>query len=131
MRSASCGSTAMHRGSAPDSPGSTPLTPASSSMNRTTSPPVTAWIRVRSGTGRCAAGAAGALVRHPEQIDHVLGPVLVADWSRDPTRVGQYVMRSRPAGRDQLIPDSAREREIGDPVAMEVAQLPAPKPELD
>ena len=44
---------------------------------------------------------------------------------------GQDVMRSRATGRDQLVADSAREREVGDPVAVQVPELAAADAKLD
>jgi hypothetical protein len=40
-------------------------------------------------------------------------------------------MRDRPAGSDQIIAYPSRERQVGDPVAMEMTELAPTPPELD
>lgn len=40
-------------------------------------------------------------------------------------------MRSSPAGADEFVPDGSREREIGQGVAVHVAELDPANPELD
>jgi hypothetical protein len=53
------------------------------------------------------------------------------DPAADPARGGEDVVGRGPAGRDQLVADAAREGQVGQVVAVEVAELLAPVAELD
>ena len=54
-----------------------------------------------------------------------------ADRDRDPPGVGQHVVGPRAPDGDQLVANPARERQVRDPVAVEVAELAPADPEFD
>ena len=51
--------------------------------------------------------------------------------SGHPSSVRQNMMGPGAAGGDQLVTDAPWKRQIGDPIAVEVAKLAAPETELD
>ena len=72
-----------------------------------------------------------ALVAQPEELDHLVGVLVGLDRLRDPARVRQYVVRQRAAGLDEHVLDRALERQVGEPVAVQMPELALPEPELD
>ena len=74
---------------------------------------------------------AGALVAQPEQLDHLVRVLVGLDRLRDPARVRQDVVRVRAAGLDEHVAHRALERQVGEPVAVQVAELALAEPELD
>ena len=73
-----------------------------------------------------------ALMRvEPEQLDHTSRVVGSGHPDADPSRVGQDVMRLRAAGCDELVVQFARQGNIGQPVAVDVAHLFAPEAIFD
>jgi hypothetical protein len=80
---------------------------------------------------RGASSGDGAIVGEAEQLDRAFDIVRLADRERDPSRVRQDVMWSGATGRDQFVPDPARKRKIGDPVAVQMPELTAADPKLD
>ena len=78
-----------------------------------------------------AGGAHGALVGETKQLDHTLGVVWPVQRRCYPAAVGQHVMRPGTAGGDQLVSHLARERQVGDPLAMQMPELTTPKTEFN
>ncbi len=74
---------------------------------------------------------ARALVGHPEQLDRAVRLVGRADRDGDPAGIGEHVVRAGAAFGDQLIAHAPRERKVGDPVAVKVAELAPAQAELD
>ena len=70
-------------------------------------------------------------IRHPEQRERVLRLLGRADRDGDPAGFRQHVVRAGAALGDQLVADPARERKVGDPVAMEMPELAPANAELD
>ena len=78
-----------------------------------------------------APSASRPLVGEAEQLDRTLDAPRVADRHGHPAGVRQHVMRSGAAGRDQLVAHPARERQVGDPVTVQMPELAAADAELD
>jgi hypothetical protein len=73
----------------------------------------------------------GPLVGQAKQLDGSLDIRRRLDPEGDPPRVGQHMMGERTTGSDQLVSHASGERKVGDPVAVQMADLPPAHPELD
>jgi hypothetical protein len=71
------------------------------------------------------------LVAQCKELDDRGDVVGTVDAAADPAGVGQHVVRGRSTGGDQLVADAARERQVGEMLAVEMAELAAAEPELD
>ena len=74
---------------------------------------------------------AGALVAQPEELDHLVRVLVGLDRLRDPAGLRQDVVRLRAAGLDEHVANRALERQVGEPVAVQVPELALAEPELD
>src|SRR5262245_42052343 len=72
----------------------------------------------------------GALIVHPKQLDDASHIDFVADEHAHPPRLRMNVVRLRAAGGDELVPHKERERQVGQPAAMQMSKLPMPTAEL-
>jgi hypothetical protein len=83
--------------------------------------------------GGCASAlrADRAIVRETEKLDHVLNAASSAQGYRHPAGVGQHMVRPGLALSDQFVAHPAGEREVGDPITVQVAELAAPEAKLD
>src|SRR6266508_4897487 len=83
-----------------------------------------------------ACGAAAllgerAVVIRAQQLENRPLPRLVLHRDRYPARIRQHVMRTSPAVGDQLLLDALAGREVGEAIAVQVAELTAPVAKLD
>ena len=85
------------------------------------------WLDTRAR----ALGANGALVGGAEQLEPQLHAIVAVQRDRHPAGVRQDMVRPRLAGRDQLVAHAARERQVRDAVAVQVAELAAADAKLD
>ncbi len=84
-----------------------------------------------SRLGTAAAGLARALVGEPEELDRADNIVFRIDRKGDPARVRQRMVGPCASARDEFVAHAAREREVSDVVAVEVAELSAADEKLD
>ena len=62
-----------------------------------------------------------SVVLHAEQLDHPCRLLSPCNPARDPTGFGKDVVRSGTTGGDHLIAKLARQRQVGQPVAVDMA----------
>jgi hypothetical protein len=78
-------------------------------------------------TGSCRSLLV-AVVLDPEQLDHAVRVVRSRHPTRDPTRFWKNVVRFGTTRSDHVVMKLARERKVGQAVAMDVAHLLPPIP---
>ena len=71
------------------------------------------------------------VVVQPQERDHVVGVLLGADGPRRPPRARKHVVGPDPPRLQQLVAHALGKGDVGEPVAVHVAQLAPPEPELD
>lgn len=75
--------------------------------------------------------APGPLVVEPEQREHGLHVRLAADVDAHPSRLGQHMMSHGLSLRHELLANLDRERQVGQTLTVQVAQLASSHTELD
>src|SRR5882672_1977809 len=85
----------------------------------------------RNRPGELPASRGHAFVVEPEEGNH-LGHVLRPPYrAAHPPRIRQHVMRQGAARADELVSDPSRKGEVGEGVAVQVAELDPAETELD
>src|SRR5256885_5092123 len=64
-----------------------------------------------------------SLVLHAEELDHVRRVLRARHPDAHPARVGKHVMWHRTPRRDDFVMDSSRQRQVGQPVAVDLSHL--------
>src|SRR2546426_5879592 len=88
---------------------------------------MTAWRLLLVGS----TNAGQSLVVQAEQGDDLAYVFRTTDPAAHPARLRQYMMRARPAARNQFVADPRRKRQVGQPVAVEMSNLAVVDSELD
>jgi hypothetical protein len=86
---------------------------------------------LRGSVTRAAASTLSARVGQAEQLDHAVDIFGFVNPRRHPARIRQDVVGTGPAGSDELVTDGPRERQVGDPVTVQVAEPAAIETKFD